>query len=331
MYPSGDSHFGKFVEEQVRTLEDSDTSVLKCVRTSKNILSYFSFYSRSICCLLFKKYDLIHAHYGFHSAFPAVLFGCRPMIVTYHGSDALIEPYRNFIYHKLQEMTLNNAAHIIAVSKAIKEHLISNSGVPDSKISVISCGVDSSLFHKIPGKNNLRKELGLPENKKIILFVGEVSYNKGADIIYECAKNLKEHLFVLVGEIKYRESAPSNCILTGPKPYAELYKWMNACDIFFLPSRSEGTPVSLLEAMACELPPVVSKVGGMPDVVEENKTGWLVDIQNIPGTVNKLNEITDNYEALKNTGINARGDVIKRFDKSVIAGRIKEVYNRIIN
>ncbi len=203
MYPKGDSYFGSFVKDQVIDLQRSGIEVIKAVKTSENRVSYFSFFLRSIYYLLFKDYELVHAHYGFHSALPAVIFKRTPLVVTYHRGDALEEPLRSPIYHWLQWLTIKRADYIIAVSQEIKDVLVSQLGADESKVSVISCGVDTEVFKPYKEteieKKRVRKELGLPEHKPIILFPGPLSYRKGIDIIYQCASLLPDVTFLLIG------------------------------------------------------------------------------------------------------------------------------------
>ncbi|MDD5454927.1 MAG: glycosyltransferase family 4 protein [Candidatus Ratteibacteria bacterium] len=342
IYPDGKSYHGEFIKRQVESLEKKKVIVIKSTKTKKG--SYFLFYLQSIYYILFKKYDIIHAHYGFHSALPALIFKRKNLIITYHGSDALLEPYRNFLYNFLHRLTIKRTDFIIAVSKGIKQALIRKFNVNKLKISVISCGVNTDLFYPIsvqrsrieipvqglPNKKELRKELNLPESKNIILFVGEVSYNKGVDIIYECAKALKDNLFILIGNIKYQINSLTNFVLIGPKPNSELYKWFNACDLFFLPSRSEGMPVSVLEAMSCGLPVLASSIGGIPDIIKDGKTGWLIDnLDEKDKIINKLNTIINNTSMLETVGKDGRENIIKDFNEDKVAEEIKTIYNRV--
>ncbi|MDD2889370.1 MAG: glycosyltransferase family 4 protein [bacterium] len=331
MYPNKDSYSGEFVKRQLASIEKKGIDIIKSVKSERNIFSYFMFYLKSIYYILFKKYDVVHAHYGFHSALPAVVFKRKKLIITYHGSDALLEPYRNFLYNFLHRVTIKRADFIIAVSEGIKQALIREFNINELKISVISCGVDTNLFSATLNKKGLRKELNLPESKKIILFVGEVSYNKGVDIIYECAKVLKDYLFILIGDIKHRTNPLPNYILSGAKPNSELYKWFNACDLFFLPSRSEGTPVSILEAMSCGLTVLASNVGGIPDIIEEGKTGWPIDnLDEKDKIINKLRTIIEDTKMLESVGKKGRENIIKDFSEDKIAEKIKGIYTKIL-
>ena len=358
MYPKGNSYFGSFIKEQVEASEKKGIEIIKAVRTSKNRLGYFPFFLHSVYCLLLEGYDLVHAHYGFHSALPALIFKRAPLIVTYHRGDVLEEPNRNLIYCWLQRLTVKRASHIIAVSQEIKDVLVSQLGADENKVSVISCGVDTDVFKPYKDKKELRKELGLPEGKPIILFPGPLSYRKGIDILYQCASLLPDVLFVLIGDTRFsvfgfRFSAiHDNCILVGPKLHFEVPKWLNVADIFFLPSRSEGMPVSLLEALSCGIPAITSSVGGIPEIIKDGENGILIPIplslralpldnigravrsclptENISLIVSKITELLESREKREFMGKKAR-ESIKRFDQQEITDKIKKVYKKTLN
>jgi glycosyltransferase involved in cell wall biosynthesis len=398
MYPKPGSYFGSFVKEQVTDLEESGIKFIKVVRTNENLFTYIPFFLKAFCCLVFKSYDLVHAHYGFHSALPAVILKSiyfpfcskngAPLIVTYHRGDALEEPKRNLLYCWLQAATVKRAAHIIAISREIEKSLVSQLGARRQDISVISCGVDTSFFTPSEDKKKIRKGLGLPEDKPIVLFVGSLSQRKGVDILYKCANALQDVVFVLIGEgpgkrkmkdkgknineqwaisneqlamnkqkthknIRTsdaclpagREKSESrvqreetlhitrhtlhNCLLVGPKAREEIPRWLNAADMFLLPARSEGVPVSLMEALACGVPAVTSSVGGIPELMENGKTGWMEDTENVEATVNRIRQLLADRTEMKRMSEYARQIVTEKADRRVIAEKIEETYRNV--
>jgi glycosyltransferase involved in cell wall biosynthesis len=390
MYPKSGSYFGSFVKEQVTDLEGSGIEFIKVVRTNENLITYIPFFLKAFYCLVFKSYDLIHAHYGFHSALPAVILKSicfpfcsksgAPLVVTYHRGDVLEEPKRNLLYYWLQVVTVKRAVRIIAISREIERALVSQLSAQRQSISVISCGVDTSFFMPSDDKQKARKELGLPEDKPIALFVGSLSYRKGVDIVYECANALQDVVFVLIGEepeqrkktknksaqstvhspqtgndkhltfhIEHhaREDAlhpPApdnggragithqalhNCIPVGPKAREEIPRWLNAVDIFLLPSRSEGVPVSLMEALACGVPAVTSAVGGIPELMENGKTGWMEDAEDVEAIVSRIKQLLANRVETKRMSEYARKIAARKVDRRVVTKKIREIYRNV--
>ena len=98
MYPKKESYSGIFIKHQVETIEKLGIDVIKAVKTTRNPLGYFPFILQTIYRILFSDYDIIHAHYVPHSALiPAMLnwIKKKPLIVTFHGDDARIFPFKN--------------------------------------------------------------------------------------------------------------------------------------------------------------------------------------------------------------------------------------------
>jgi len=329
MYPRKNSDFGVFIKDQVENLEKDGIKIIKVVRTRKTHFAYIPFISQSIFYLLFRTYDLVHGHYGFHSAlFPAIVKR-KPLVVTFHGSDALKEPLRDKVYNGLQKFVISRSNSIIAVSDEIRNVLTRNLGADPSRISVISCGVDTSVFAPLD-KMDARRKLGIAENAKVVLFTGSLSHSKGVDMIFECARRLPDVLFTLVGDGLLRTDI-KNCKFPGPRPHEEMPIWMNASDIFVLPSRSEGTPVVILEALSCGIPVITSRIGGCADVIRDGQTGYLVRVNDVDMLERKVRDLLNDEVARNLMGKRGRKDMIEKFDNKKIAQRVKRVYEEAVN
>lgn len=329
MYPKGKSNDGVFIKRELNSLERIDIEVTKVVKTQRNLLGYIPFLLRYIFLLLYKSYDLIHAHYGFHSALFAAVIKRKPLTITFHGSDALKEPSRNKTYYKLQKFVISRCDYIIAVSNEIRNVLISNLGAEPTKISVVSCGVDTSIFTPLE-KIDIRRKLKIARTEKVILFIGRLSYKKGINIIFECAQRMPDVNFILVGKGTLRTNI-KNCRFVGSRPNDEIPVWVNAADVFVLPSKSEGTPVVLLEALSCGIPVVASKVGGIPNLVKNGETGYLVEPEDVSMFEKRLRELLENPEKRRQMGQQGRKDMIENYDSQKIAERISQVYKKVLS
>lgn len=329
MYPRKNSDFGIFIKRQVEQLEKDGIKIIKVVKTRKTHFAYVPFVSKSIFYLLFRTYDLVHGHYGFHSAlFPAVIKR-KPLVITFHGSDALKEPLRHKVYRSLQKFIISRSDNIIAVSDEIKNVLMSNLNADPNRISIISCGVDTSVFVPLE-KMDVRRKLGIAENAKVVLFAGSLSYSKGVDVMFECAQRMPDVLFILVGDGLLKTDI-KNCKFPGACPHEEMPKWMNAADIFVLPSRSEGTPVVILEALSCGIPVVASRIGGCPDVIRDGQTGYLIPVGDVDMLQRKVRDLLNDNVNRNLMGKRGRKDMVEKFDNKKIAQRIKRIYEETIN
>ncbi|MEK6760765.1 MAG: glycosyltransferase family 4 protein [Nanoarchaeota archaeon] len=131
-----------------------------------------------------------------------------------------------------------------------------------SKINFVPLIIDEKLF--VPqDKIKMKKELGLPLDKPIILYVGRISYLKGSDILFELAQQNKDKIFLVIGEIFDEiigKNPSDNLILAKQQKMNLLIKYYSAADLFIFPSRIEAYGLSPREAMLCETPSLVSDI-----------------------------------------------------------------------
>jgi glycosyltransferase involved in cell wall biosynthesis len=329
MYPTKRFHYVDFIKHQIDALIKRHIDIVKVVRYIDVRITYIPFYINSILSCLFRSYDLIHAHYGFHSAFFPALLGNRPLIVTFHRGDALNEPYRNRLYNWLQKYVVARADHIIAVSSEIKQALIDNLGAQAKNVTVITCGVDSQAF-KPSDKLTCRQKLGIASGQKVVLFIGQLIERKGVELIYECAKRLPDASFVFIGNGPLK-AEQSNCRFLGEQPNHTLPAWLSAADAFIVPSTSEGTPVVVLEALSCGAPVIATNVGGNPDVIKDGETGFLIKPNDLDMLVGRITHVLENPDAAHEMGKRGREAIVRHYDHASIAEQINCVYERTLS
>lgn len=245
MYPSRQHpEHGIFVEQQVASLrrEGVDVDVLH-VDTKKSKWLYLWSFVPLQKQVLTHRYDLVHGHYVFAGIVARSQFRF-PVVVTHHGDEAFYSwqaPLCRWI-SRLVDKT-------IVVTEPIKQAIGLESSV------VIPCGVDFDAF-KPMDKAWARQQLGLPPEKRLVLFVGRYTeHRKRFDIVEDAVAQLKQKGLDVELVVAYKE------------PYQKIPIYMNACDAFVLPSDREGSPQVVKEAMACNLPVVSVDVGDVPDVL----------------------------------------------------------------
>lgn len=251
------------------------------------------------------KFDIIDSHFVYPDGVGAFLLGRffrKPVTITVRESS-----FQRMLKYPLQRQqirfSLANATKVFTVSADLKRS-VTDLGVPSRKVVVVPNGVDTMKFKPVD-KNTARQELGLPLDRKIIISVGWLIERKGFHrLLYalpEIKKNFPDILYIIVG------SAPSsnsyepilkkvvddlnlgeNVFFAGSQPHDELYKWLSASDIFCLATSGEGWANVFLEAMACGLPVVTSRVGGNEEVVASEKYGTIFDIDDANDMVGAL-------------------------------------------
>lgn len=247
-----------------------------------------------------KHIDIINAHWVYPDGIAAVLIGRSagvPVVVTAHGCD--INLYGEYRLRRPQiKWALKNAAKVTAVSNPLAEKIVTDLCAYKEKVNVLHNGIDLKHFH-FRNQIKCRKELGLDLSKKHLLFVGQLVDVKGLEYLIEALSIIKtngrlDFQTLLIGEGPLRNRLYSlisekglkeNVLLLGSKQYSEIPIWMGASNMLCLPSKREGQPCVILEALNCGIPVVASRVGGIPDMIDEDN-GIMTD----PGNVDELSE-----------------------------------------
>ncbi len=221
--------------------------------------------------LIFKKYDILYTREA------ATGFFFSGHVLEIHSLPGKRRP--------LVKKTWQSARCLIAITNCLKQALVQN-GVEEDKISVAPDAVDLKEFNLPLSKEEARQKLGLPTDKKIILYTGSFFlYDwKGADILLGAARlSSAGSLFVLVGgtkdeiaEIK-KSAAYSNILLISHQPHYEIPLYLKAADVLVLPNKSGNamsekytSPLKLFEYMASGRPIVASDLPSIREVLNEN-------------------------------------------------------------
>jgi glycosyltransferase involved in cell wall biosynthesis len=239
------------------------------------------------------EFDLVHSHFTWSSGYVGANLKEKygvPFIVTAHGYDIYNLPFRDEEWKEKIEYVLNAADYVITVSNSNLE-CIKKLNV-ETPVKVIPNGFRSDLFHP-RDSYGCRKTLNLPFDKKIILTVGNLFEVKGHKYLIgamqKVVKHRKDVLCIIVGsgdlkgklERHIRKAGLENYVkLAGGRPHDEIPIWMNACDLFVLPSLSEGNPTVMFECLGCGTPFIGTKVGGIPEIITSEDYGLLCEPAN---------------------------------------------------
>lgn len=283
------------------------------------------------------QFDLIHAHFTWHSGAVAVKVKEKynvPLVITEHTSQTFTDAIEKKETQFIRSWNLCDA--IIRVRKG-DIPLFERVGIPLDKVYYIPNGYSHKSFLNLDSQNS-RKQLGLPLNIKIILNVGNLyDEAKGHKYLIEAMniviKQRKDVLCFIVGggilETKLKKQILSTGLedyikLVGSKPYTEIPLWMNACDVFVLPSLSEGNPTVMFECLGCGKPFVGTKVGGVPEIIVSDDYGLLSE----PGDPN---ELAKNILSSLDTSWDTKKikEYSIQFTWGVVGKKILKVYSKI--
>lgn len=242
----------------------------------------------------FKRYnvdaDVLYAHFVLPAGFAASDLARKynkPYFIAYGESSLglVTNTYKiEYVRQKLADI-----AGMIAVSTKNKEEIVSNGVLSSEKASVFPNAIDSKSFYKID-QLAVRKELGIPEDSFIVAFVGHYIHRKGTKRLSKAIDKLSgvNSFFIGAGE----ETPDCQGILfSGRLPHEKVVKYLNAADVFVLPTLAEGCCNAIVEAMACGLPIISSDLPFNDDILNDSNA--------IRIDPNNVNEIAEAIKTLK--------------------------------
>jgi teichuronic acid biosynthesis glycosyltransferase TuaC len=330
MYPASDGDMnGIFIWRMVRKLEGQGIIVKKAIKQSPSVLGYFPFYRDSFFLCRDPAPDILQAHYIPHSSWiPSIFKGEKPLVLKFHGDDARIFPYKNFLNRRIIQASLWRADHILTASEEMRNGLILLGGEPD-KITALASGVDTHEYS--PGdRDTSRKSLGLPDDGTlIVLYVGRIHPWKGIHEMIGAARHFPDMLFIFIGPGSIPDH-PGNCRFIGTIPHAEVRTWITAADISLLPSYTEGISNFLMEALSCEVPVIASNVGGNPELVSDHETGLLVPAKNTQALSDALAWMSVHEVERKQMGKQGRTEMVSRYHDDLLIGKLMKIHAALL-
>jgi colanic acid/amylovoran biosynthesis glycosyltransferase len=323
------------------------TSVLRppYFKVPNNKLVSFTLRNLSKCISKYgdiKTIKLIHAHFG-QNGVAAIELKRKlnvPLITSFYGYDSgrLAETYKPFYQELIKEGDL-----FLALSNDMKNDLL-NLGFSEEKVAIHHLGVDLSLFSPNQKKN---------KSEFVLLTVARLSETKGIQYVIKALSQLLKEEPHLKQIIRYRiigggsyeaelkglvrnfhldnnVSFVNNLICSNSREI--VINEMKKCDVFLLCScvsksgGKEGTPVVLMEAQACGKPCIATYHAGIPEVVKNKMTGYLVKERNINDIKEYIKLFYDNPSLVKKMGENARKHVVKNFNQNLQIKRLYSIY-----
>jgi len=293
-----------------------------------------------------EKPDIIHSHKpkeNIFSALTAKLIGIKNLISTMHGAS---EPFKGFQSLKSSFFNFCNCqilkscfTHVVAVSKNLRNEMIKYSSA--SQLRVIANGIDPDMYKINLSKEDAKRKIGLSPELRTVGYFGRFTPIKGLRYLIDAARQISTSSnnvrFFIFGEgplkVELEEQAKDlidsrKIIFPGFIEDVKLY--LKAMDIVTLSSLNEGIPMILLEAMANELPIVATRVGGIPEIVEDGKNGFLVPPQNPSALSQKLSLLLKDEKLMRTMGLAGKKILEDNFTASMMAKKYVQLYNQCL-
>jgi glycosyltransferase involved in cell wall biosynthesis len=294
-----------------------------------------------------KSYDLVHFHGASIPLFVALPFlKCMGKKVVAKvaaanlGTEAGSLSGKYWIIGTLLTRMVRKVDAYVAISQEIREGLLSD-GVPPGRIHRIDNFVDLSLFHPpAEGERDcLKRKLGFTGNL-LVLYSGRLVPRKGLEDLLGAWKEVVEDFpdarLVVLGDGPLLSSLKRLAATAGVSEtvcfigrVVNVQEILRAGDIFTLPSLQEGMPNALLEAMACGLPVVATRIGGVTDVIKDGKEGILVPPSHPAGIQAALRKILSNAVLRESFGSNAVRTILDRYGLESRLESYKSLYMTI--
>jgi glycosyltransferase involved in cell wall biosynthesis len=283
--------------------------------------------------------EVIHSHSLIPDDFAAMFVRNRKVIITEHSSRFLrsVETRKKT---RLYRLLLNHADRITGPSQELVDAFITI-GVNKEKTSFIPNGVDIHEFNPLIKGKEIKSKYNIKSNERVILCPRRLVPKNGVSYLIMALPNIitrfRNIKCLIVGdgtELNNLKKASSRLnieekvIFTHRIPNYEMPKYYAASDIVVLPSLKEATSIAGLEAMASGKPLVGTDVGGIPYIIEPNKTGILVPSRDSQRISNAVIELLNDDQKRISMGINARKKAVNEFSWKIVAKRFQKIYTK---
>jgi len=297
------------------------------------------------------KPDIVHTHASKAGALGRrAAISCKvPVIVhTFHGHvfHSYFGKAKTLLFKKIERYLAKRSSGIIAISDIQKKELSEIHKIaPSDKIEVIPLGFDLEQFQEnYEEKRQItRKKYHIDQDTVAVSIVGRLTAIKDhhffIDVIEELHENVKKSIKIfIVGDGDMKDEIEQRILpLQNKGVDISLTSWVHdialfnaGMDIMCLTSKNEGTPVSLIEAQASNLPVVSTNVGGVPDIVEQNETGFIIPRSNKREFVSKLLQLVENDEIREKMKTKGWQNVHQKYSYKRLARDMEAYYHRLL-
>ncbi|MDQ3047215.1 MAG: glycosyltransferase [Bacteroidota bacterium] len=324
------SNITVFSSTQVSSSDFTSSDVLKMgylkeIRNLKNAILSF-------------RPDILHAHYATSYGLLGVLSRFRPFVISIWGSDVYDFPNKSFLHKMLFKFNLRMADRLLSTSHVMARE---SAKYTNKKIIVTPFGIDMQVFKPMTVKSLFSV------NDIVIGTIKVLDIKYGIDFLIRAFRILKDkqpHLslkLLIVGtgeesdrlkQLASQLNLEKDCVFTGFVNHAEVPMYHNMIDIavFLSIYDSESFGVAVLEASACEKPVIVSKVGGLPEVVEHGVSGFVVPPRDAEAAALAIENLIMDPGLRNSMGKNGRERVLKLYDWDKNLSDIIEIYKELL-
>ena len=272
----------------------------------------------------------------------------RPIVVhTFHGHvlRGYFGPVRTTAFRLLERWLARASDALVAVSPQVRDDLVALGVAPAEKFAVLRLGIEVGERVAAADNGSIRKEarktLGLRDGRFVVGWIGRMTAVKRTEDVLLGLRALRERgvdaVLCMVGDGPGRGEVERQAHELGLARYClylgyqeDVAPWLAAMDAFVLPSGNEGTPASAIEALAAGKPVVATRVGGVPDVVREGETGFLVDPGDVEALGDRLARLAHDPELRERMGRAGRRQMPSRYAVDRLVDDVDRLYRSLL-
>jgi len=294
-----------------------------------------------------RRPHIVHTHTakaGTVGRMAARLAGVPVVVHTFHGHvfHDYFGPLQTRVFIGIERLLASLSDRIVTVSDGQRRELAEYGVASLDKIAVVPLGFElDALLNCEPLRGQLRRELGIPDGMALVGIVARLAAIKNHRLFLDAARLIveagQEAMFLIVGDGELRADLEAyvaelklgeRVIFTGwrrdlPRIYADL-------DVVALSSLNEGTPVSLIEAMAAAKPVVATRVGGVSDVILDKESGYLVQSKDAEGLARGILDLLRAPDRAREMGLAGRVAVQPKYASETMLANIEKLYLELL-
>lgn len=298
------------------------------------------------------KPDIVHTHASKAGALGRkAAFDCKvPIVVhTFHGHvfHSYFNWWKTKLYRIIEKRLAKKTTGIIAISELQKNELSLKYKICEAeKIEIIHLGFDLRPFNenKTEHRKKTRDAAGLKDSEIAVAIIGRLVPVKNHDMFLKCINAVHEKTtkkvvyFIVGGGEDFTSIDKKVSVLKAKGMDIRMTSWINdinvfnaGMDVICLTSKNEGTPVSLIEAQAAGIPFIATKVGGIKDIVSENNTGYLVELDDYEAFNEKLLYLIENKNKRQEMSQKGWSFVKEKFQYTTLIAKTDTYYKFLLN
>ncbi|MBE2170233.1 MULTISPECIES: glycosyltransferase family 4 protein [unclassified Cobetia] len=302
-------------------------------------------------CFRREKFDVVHTHSsktGVIGRLAARWAGVPCIVHTVHGFafPAAKSLLQKRVFHAMEWIGARCSHRVICLHEDDAKICRDRLGLSNKRIEIMPNGIDLQKFYPLSlevDREALRVGVGFPADRKLVMMVGRLWEQKNPECLVEAYCQLWESGdpgadLVLVGDGALKEPLEARVKLAGLESHVHFLGWrtdtprlLRLCDVFVLPSRWEGMPLAILEAMGCGLPVIVSDIPGNRHLVHHEKNGLLFPVGNAGSLASALVELLENASLRIRLGAAGRAKVEAEHDIQQRVRNMEALYRDVLS